>query len=162
MLERFHNDGVTADHRILKAIFDRPDNIPYPDRRAGKLFNTWQDADNPRGVWRTTTLESFRSATPAWDVLIDVDALAAEEGEDWVWRGGDTLPPADRAVVYCHVAEQTQSCCANSISRKGNSCRMASTCPSPRAVLSGSTATRCFSLRRSGPEWRPGVATLAR
>ncbi|HEY2530149.1 MAG TPA: prolyl oligopeptidase family serine peptidase [Xanthobacteraceae bacterium] len=99
-LEGFHNDSVATDHKVLKAIFDRPDNIPFPNRRAGKLFNPWRDDANPRGVWRTTTLESFRKDAPDWDVLIDVDALAAKEGEDWVWRGGDTLPPAHhRAVV---------------------------------------------------------------
>jgi prolyl oligopeptidase len=100
-LKRFLDDGVTADRKILKAIFDRPDNIPYPNRRAGRLFNPWRDAANPRGLWRTTTLESFRSGAPDWDVLIDVDALAAKEGEDWVWRGSDTLPPThDRAIVH--------------------------------------------------------------
>ena len=99
-LERYRDEGVAADHKVLKGIFDRPDNIPIPNRRAGKLFNPWRDAANPRGVWRTTSLESFRSDAPNWDVVIDVDALAAAEGEDWVWRGGDTLPPMhDRAVV---------------------------------------------------------------
>src|SRR5262252_7246801 len=99
-LQRFNDAGVATDRKVLKAIFDRPDNIPFPNRRAGKLFNPWRDAANPRGVWRTTTLESFRSDTPDWDVLIDVDALAMKEGEDWVWRGGVSLPPKhDRAIV---------------------------------------------------------------
>jgi prolyl oligopeptidase len=99
--KRFLDEGVAADRRILKAIFDRPDNIPFPNRRAGRLFNPWRDAANPRGLWRTTTLGSFRSDAPEWDVLIDVDALAAKEGEDWVWRGGDTLPPThDRGIVH--------------------------------------------------------------
>jgi prolyl oligopeptidase len=100
-LRRFDNATVAADRRTLKAIFDRPDNIPLPNRRGGRLFNPWRDAANPRGLWRTTTLESYLSATPEWDVLIDVDALAAEEGEDWVWRGGATLPRTlDRAIVH--------------------------------------------------------------
>jgi prolyl oligopeptidase len=99
-LQRFSDEGVAADRKVLKAIFDRPDNIPFPNRRAGKLFNPWRDAANPRGVWRATTLESFRSDAPDWDVPIDVDVLAAKEGEDWVWRGGDSLPPThDRAIV---------------------------------------------------------------
>jgi prolyl oligopeptidase PreP (S9A serine peptidase family) len=51
-------------------------------------------------LWRTTSLESFRSETPDWDVLIDLDALAAKEGEDWIWRGGVTLPGThNRAIV---------------------------------------------------------------
>jgi prolyl oligopeptidase len=99
--KRFLDEGVAADRKILKAIFDRPDNIPFPNRRAGRLFNPWRDAANPRGLWRTTTLESFCSDAPNWDVLIDVDVLATKEGEDWVWVGGDTRPPThDRAIVY--------------------------------------------------------------
>jgi prolyl oligopeptidase len=99
-VQRFSDAGVAADRKALKAIFDRPDNIAFPNRRAGRLFNPWRDAANPRGVWRATTLESFRSDTPDWDVLIDVDVLATKEGEDWVWRGGVSLPPThDRAIV---------------------------------------------------------------
>ena len=99
-LRRFGDARFVAERDILKAILDRPDNIPYPNRRAGKLFNPWQDAAHPRGVWRTTTLASFVSDAPDWDVLIDVDALAVKDGEDWVWRGGVSLPPThDRAIV---------------------------------------------------------------
>ena len=36
---------------------------------------------------------------PAWDVVIDVDALAAKEGEDWVWRGATVVGTHDRAIV---------------------------------------------------------------
>jgi prolyl oligopeptidase len=100
-MQRFSDTRFAADRDTLKAIFDRPDNIPFPNRRAGRLFNPWQDAEHPRGLWRTTSLESFRSENPSWDVLIDLDAVAAKEGEDWVWRGGMTLPPAhDRAIVH--------------------------------------------------------------
>jgi prolyl oligopeptidase len=100
-LQRFSDAGVAGDRPVLKAIFDRPDNIPVPNRRAGKLFNPWKDAANPRGVWRVTTLDSFCRDVPDWDLLIDVDALAASEGEDWVWHGAVSLPPAhDRAIVH--------------------------------------------------------------
>lgn len=100
-LRRFSDAGVAEDRKVLKAIFDRPDNTPLPNRRAGKLFNPWKDAANPRGVWRVTTLDSFCRDVPDWDVLIDVDALAASEGEDWVWRGAVSLPPGhDRAIVH--------------------------------------------------------------
>jgi prolyl oligopeptidase len=47
-----------------------------------------------------TTVESFCNDAPIWDVLIDVDQLAAAEGEDWIWRGAVSLPPNyDRAIV---------------------------------------------------------------
>jgi prolyl oligopeptidase len=100
-LSRFSDSRFAADRDALKLIFDRPDNIPFPNRRGKKLFNPWQDAEHPRGLWRTTSIESFRSEITEWDVLIDVDALAAKEGEDWVWRGGQSLPGThDRAIVY--------------------------------------------------------------
>ena len=80
---------------------DRPDNIPYPSRAGGKLFNLWQDAEHPRGVWRRcSTLESFRSEAPDWDVLLDLDALAAEENEDWFLKSAALLPGThDRAIL---------------------------------------------------------------
>ena len=78
-LSLFGEGQSAADRDAVKAILDRPDNIPYPSRAAGKLFNLWQDAEHPRGVWRRcSTLESFRSETPDWDVLLDIDALAAD------------------------------------------------------------------------------------
>src|SRR5690606_29301620 len=50
-------------------------------------------AQHPRGIWRRTTLASYRSAAPEWDVVLDLDALAEEEGENWVWHGAECLPP---------------------------------------------------------------------
>jgi len=100
-MERFFDSRCAGDRDALKLVFDRPDNIPFPNRRGTRLFNPWQDAEHPRGLWRTTSLESFRSADPEWDVLIDLDTLAASEGEDWVWRGGLSLPGQhDRAIVH--------------------------------------------------------------
>jgi prolyl oligopeptidase len=100
-MKRFFDSRFAADRDALKLVFDRPDNIPFPNRRGKKLFNPWQDAEHPRGLWRTTSLESFRSEDPKWDVLIDLDALAASEGEDWVWCGELSLPGThDRAIVH--------------------------------------------------------------
>ncbi|HYZ64197.1 MAG TPA: prolyl oligopeptidase family serine peptidase, partial [Acetobacteraceae bacterium] len=66
----------------------------------GLLYNFWRDAANPRGLWRRTTLDSFRTAAPEWEILLDLDALAAAEGEDWVWGGAVTLPPQhERALL---------------------------------------------------------------
>ena len=48
---------------------------------------------NPRGLWRRTTLASYRTDDPEWDVIIDVDALAAAEDENWVWAGAEVIEP---------------------------------------------------------------------
>src|SRR5262249_42938719 len=44
--------------------------------------------------------DSYRSEQPQWDILLDLDALAAKEGEDWTWSGATTIPSThDRAIV---------------------------------------------------------------
>ena len=88
-----------ADRTTLLAILDRPNRIPSVTRRGGLLYNVWQDAANPRGLWRRTTLASYRSGEPDWDVLLDLDALAASEGQDWIWKGADTLPPGHHRAI---------------------------------------------------------------
>ena len=65
-LAEFGNAAFATDRDTLTAILDRPDRVPFVNRRAGHLYNLWKDAKNPRGLWRRTTLESFRSERPAW------------------------------------------------------------------------------------------------
>ena len=89
-----------ADSAVLLVILDRPDRIPLITRRGGLIYNFWRDGEHPRGVWRRTTLEAYRQEPVEWDVLLDLDALAEREAEDWVWQGADTLPPRhDRAML---------------------------------------------------------------
>jgi prolyl oligopeptidase len=99
-LSKLEDARCEADRGALLAILDRPTRIPFVTRRGGLLYNFWRDAANPRGLWRRTTLASYRADTTEWDVLLDLDALAASEDEDWVWQGADTLPPAhERAIL---------------------------------------------------------------
>jgi prolyl oligopeptidase len=77
----------------LRAILDSDAKIPYVIEMGGHLYNFWQDAQNPRGLWRRTTLDSYSSATPAWEVILDLDALNKAEGENWVWAGAECLRP---------------------------------------------------------------------
>jgi prolyl oligopeptidase len=81
-------------------ILDTDDRIPYPRRRGEFLYDVWVDAKNPRGLWRRTTIEQYRTDAPEWDVIIDVDALGAAEGENWVWDGADVIEPEyTRALI---------------------------------------------------------------
>lgn len=99
-LARFGHASFAADRDALAAIFDRPDNIPFVRRRGPYLYNYWKDANNPRGLWRRTTVGSFRSEQPRWETILDLDELAARENEDWVWGAPSTLPPThDRAIL---------------------------------------------------------------
>ncbi len=84
-LEKFGSAGFAADRDTLAAIYDRPDNIPFVRRRGGFLYNLWKDANSPRGIWRRTTLDEFRKPDPSWETLLDVDKLATDEDEDWIF-----------------------------------------------------------------------------
>jgi prolyl oligopeptidase len=82
-------------------IAESDDRIPYVNRRGEYLYNFWTDAANPRGLWRRTTLDSYRTDNPVWDVLIDVEALARADGQSWVLRKVDIIWPAcTRALVW--------------------------------------------------------------
>jgi prolyl oligopeptidase len=83
-LQQFGGAQFAADRDMLAAIYDRPDNIPYVTRHGGFLYNLWKDTNNPRGLWRRTTIEEFRKPNPRWDVVLDIDKLAAEENQDWL------------------------------------------------------------------------------
>lgn len=83
------------------AIVNATDRIPSPSFWAGGISNFWQDAAHVRGLWRRTSVDGFRSAAPAWETILDVDALARDEGKNWVFRGGDCLAPEER---YCLVS----------------------------------------------------------
>ncbi|MEU6565267.1 prolyl oligopeptidase family serine peptidase [Nocardia nova] len=86
------------DQRIL-AMLDTDTRIPYPTRRGPWLYNFWRDAEHPRGMWRRTTFDDYRTDDPAWDVLIDLDDLATAEGENWVWGGAAVLRPSQHLAL---------------------------------------------------------------
>ena len=162
-LARFGGPRMEADTDLLAAILDRPDNIPVVTRRGDGLFNFWRDATNPRGLWRRTTLASYLSDAPDWEVLLDLDALAGAEDEDWVWKGAAVLPGThDRAIL--------------SLSRGGGDAVVLREFDLPsRSFLAGgfalseakggapgSTATRWSSPAPGARAWRPALATRAR
>src|SRR5436190_1109372 len=82
-----------------RAIITAPDRIPYPSFLGNDLVNFWQDEARVRGLWRRTTLGSFRAAEPHWETLLDIDALAAAEGRNWVFHGVVSLPPEYRRCL---------------------------------------------------------------
>ncbi len=98
-LQAFGDAGFAGDRDALAEILDRPDNIPFIGRRGGFVYNLWKDANNPRGLWRRTTLAEFRNSSPAWETILDVDRLAAEENEDWLFAGAQALPGSGARIV---------------------------------------------------------------
>jgi prolyl oligopeptidase len=74
-------------------ILNSKERIPYFRKMAPWLYNFWQDAANPRGLWRRTTMAEYRKPNPAWETVLDLDALAKTEHENWIWAGSASLPP---------------------------------------------------------------------
>jgi prolyl oligopeptidase len=70
-------------------------------------YNFWRDEQHVQGIWRKCTLESYQTAAPEWQTVLDVDALEPPtEGtaKTWVWHGSRLLDEGpgckwDRAII---------------------------------------------------------------
>lgn len=80
-------------------IYDSEAKILTPALRGDFVYNFWKDANNRRGLWRRTTLDDYVAGDPDWQKVLDLDALAKEEDEDWVWKGATCLRPAYRRCL---------------------------------------------------------------
>jgi prolyl oligopeptidase len=97
--------ALQADPRYKKfeaqalEILQAKDRIPFVQIMPDGLYNLWQDEKNVRGVWRRTTLASYRSPDPVWETVLDIDALATAEKANWVYQGSNCLPPENRRCL---------------------------------------------------------------
>ncbi len=98
--------ALTGDARFapLQAealkILSASDRIATPEFIGDQVFNFWQDATHVRGIWRRTSLASYRSADPQWETVLDLDALAAAEHANWIWKGAECRPTThDRCLI---------------------------------------------------------------
>lgn len=78
-----------ANKRILNA----DDRIAYVSQMGRHLYNFWRDENHVRGIYRRTTLDSYKSKNPKWQTILDVDALAEKENENWVYKGINCRQP---------------------------------------------------------------------
>ncbi|UQR61391.1 prolyl oligopeptidase family serine peptidase [Bradyrhizobium sp. C-145] len=81
--DRFYRDALT--------VLEAKDRIPYVSLKRQGLENFWQDENHVRGIWRRTTLESYRGRDPRWETILDIDALALAENKNWVYKGHSCL-----------------------------------------------------------------------
>jgi prolyl oligopeptidase len=75
------------------------DRLPLGGIQHGYLYNFWQDESHVRGIWRRATVASYAAGNPAWQTLLDVDALAEAEHANWVWEGADCDPSGARCMI---------------------------------------------------------------
>jgi prolyl oligopeptidase len=92
--------GYQALYDRLLAINDSRARIPAVVKRGAFYYNFWQDKTNPRGLWRRTTPEDYRNDNPKWETVLDLDALARDEKQNWVWSAPVPLyPDYDRYLL---------------------------------------------------------------
>jgi prolyl oligopeptidase len=87
------------DYDSLLAVLDAMDRIPFATLDHQHALNFWQDAAHPKGVWRRAAITDYVKPEPRWEVLLDVDKLAAVEKENWVWKGADCAPSQTRCLI---------------------------------------------------------------
>lgn len=80
-------------------IMDSKERIPMPGQEGRYIYNFWQDAEHPRGILRRTSLASYRTAKPDWELVLDIDALSKAEGKQWVYKGRNCLGPDYRRCL---------------------------------------------------------------
>jgi len=98
-----HPEFETIQSRNLE-ILTSEDRIAMPALRGGQVYNFWRDAEHVRGLWRRTSLDSYRADPPDWQVLLDLDRLAETEDRNWVWAGSSCrYPDYDRCLVGLSV-----------------------------------------------------------
>ena len=96
-LESLQTFGALYERNL--EILNSDDRIAAPGLRGDHVYNFWRDATNKRGLWRRATLDSYITGNPDWEIILDLDALADAEGEDWVWKGASCLRPDYRVCA---------------------------------------------------------------
>ena len=79
--------------------YNSDDKILTPGLRGEFIYNYWKDADNTRGLWRRTSIDDYIGGNPKWETVLDLDVLAGEEDEDWVWKAPTCLQPDYRRCL---------------------------------------------------------------
>ncbi len=85
--------NFALDKRRVLEVLDNKEKIPDITRRGKWFYNLLRDSQYKVGLWRRTSIDQYRQANPQWEAVLDLDALAASEKENWVWAGAQCLAP---------------------------------------------------------------------
>ena len=93
------SDDFAATEAAIREVLDSDARIPEISKIGDHYYNFWRDAEHERGLWRRTTLDSYRTDSPEWETVLDLDALAETEGVSWVWHGASVLRPTPEQLA---------------------------------------------------------------
>lgn len=99
--ERFlHTDIFKEAEAATLAILDSDERLVLPSLRGEHAYHFHRNEAHPRGIWRRSAAQAFFDNEPEWETLLDLDALATEEEENWVWSGAFFEPRGEeRAII---------------------------------------------------------------
>ncbi|MGQ8363674.1 prolyl oligopeptidase family serine peptidase [Glaciecola sp. 1036] len=90
---------LTSDERFSELqnealeIVNATDKVAYGNMQGDYVYNFWQGENSKRGILRRTSLESYQTASPNWETVLDIDALNEKEDKNWVYKGSTCLEP---------------------------------------------------------------------
>ncbi|GKY91272.1 hypothetical protein MPSEU_000099700 [Mayamaea pseudoterrestris] len=99
-LSALGNPESSVSYAKILATLESNDRIPHATQHGHDkdgnaiVFNFWKDNKNPKGLWRKTTMESYKTSSPTWTTVLDIDELSAKDGVSWVYKGSRLLPRA--------------------------------------------------------------------
>lgn len=92
--------GFDALKTRILGILNSKDRLPAISKQGSALYNFWRDEAHPRGLWRRVpSLAEFKKPAPKWETVLDLDALATSDKENWVWHGASCLAPKDERCL---------------------------------------------------------------
>ncbi len=92
--------GKLANTALYKELYQQAltalngkSRLPIVSQNGKWLYNFWQDAEHPRGIYRKTTLKQFKKDKPKWQTVLDMDAYSKKQGRNYDYHGMTCLPP---------------------------------------------------------------------
>jgi prolyl oligopeptidase len=98
--DRLKNDprySPTFDE-IFK-IVSAKDKLPVFYQINHDIYNFWQDDVHIKGILRKTSIEAFNAKEIHWQTVLDIDKLAKDEGQNWVYQGMTCLEPQNELCL---------------------------------------------------------------
>lgn len=84
-----------------KNLLEAEDKLIYASLQGdGFVYNFWRDKKYKRGLLRRTSLKNYLSGNDLWEEVLNLDALAEKEKENWVYLGETYHPEGKRVLLY--------------------------------------------------------------
>ena len=83
------------------SILNSKEKLAYPQFVGDHVYNFWRDDQYVRGLIRRMPLEDYLKDSDDWEAVLDIDKLADDEDENWVYKGQQILTPDnERSLLW--------------------------------------------------------------